>query len=159
MRRLLFFFVVSLFLFSGPLAPEAQAQRHPGSFGIGVGSTTHTSGLSLKQVAGPTALQATVGCWRGCDGLGGSLDLLVNMPSFAAGEPLALAWNFGGGAALGLDSDGLGAMASFILGLELNFRVVPVDLVLEWRPGLQVAPDVDLKLTGFGGHLRFYFGR
>ena len=159
MKRWLSVFVVALLFVCGPWLAEAEAQRAPGGFGLGVGSTTHTSGVSMKQFAGPTALQATLGCWRGCDGLGGSVDLLVNMPEIAGADVMALAWNFGGGGALGLDSDGLGAMASFILGLELNFRVVPVDLVLEWRPGLQVAPDVDIALLGLGGHLRYYFGR
>jgi len=126
------------------------------SLGIGVGSTTIASGLSLKQYAGPTAFQLTAGCWGGCDGVAASLDFLVPMPAFANAQVLALAWNFGAGPAVGIGGGEVGIAGSFVLGLEVIFQPLPIDLVLEWRPAVHVLPDLDLEFVAFGGHLRIY---
>jgi hypothetical protein len=156
-KRMLVLFATIVFLL-GPMAPEAQAQRNPGSFGIGLGSATLASGLSLKQFAGPTAFQFTVGCWRSScsNALAASLDFLVNMPAFSTSEFLSVAWNFGGGGALGIGDSSLGAAAAFVVGLEFNFQALPIDLVLEWRPGIRVVPDVGIGLLNTGAHLRLY---
>lgn len=137
--------------------PDAQAQqRHPGDLGVGLGSTTIASGVSVKQIAGPTALQLTAGCWRDCDGISASLDFLGSMPPLTTHPFLLVAWNFGFGGALGLADSNIAAAGSFILGLEVIFQELPFDLVLEWRPSVLVVPDVDLDLITFGGHIRFY---
>ena len=156
MRRLLVAFSMMFIIALAPLGNEAQASRYPGNFGIGVGSTTIASGLSLKQFAGPTAFQLTAGCWGSCDGVAASLDFLANMPALASGNVLSLAWNFGAGAALGVGDGELGAAGAFVLGLEVIFAPLPIDLVLEWRPALHILSDVDLDILSFGGHLRFY---
>lgn len=137
--------------------PQAFAERSPGNLGIGLGSATMTSGISVKQFAGPTAFQLTAGCWQSCDGPAASLDFLYNMPAFVTTEAVLLAWNMGFGGALGFGDGELGAGAAFIAGLEFLFQPLPFDLVLEWRPGLYVLPDIDITLVNFGGHLRFYF--
>jgi hypothetical protein len=139
-----------------PFGNEAEANRYPGNFGIGVGSTTIASGLSLKQFAGPTSFQLAAGCWRSCDGVAASLDFLANMPALASGNVLSLAWNFGAGAAAGVGDGSIGAAGAFVLGLEVIFAPLPIDLVLEWRPAVHVVPDVGIDLVTFGGHLRFY---
>ena len=156
MRRFLIFFALSSLLLTFAAAPEAQAQRHPGSLGIGVGSATLASGLSLKPVAGPSALQITLGC-RGssCSGVAGAVDVLAPMPNLATTAPFNLAWNVGIGGALGI-GDGLDAAAAFVLGLEFIFQPIPVDLVVEWRPSINVVPDVGFSPVSFGAHLRFY---
>ncbi len=155
-KRLLAIFAATLFLASFSLPGDAHAQRNAGSLGIGLGSTTMASGLSVKQFAGPTAIQLTAGCWRSCDGLAMSLDLLFNMPALASADILTLAWNFGAGGAAGAGEDGIGIGAAFVLGLEANFRPLPIDFVLEWRPGIEVIPDPDINLIDFGAHIRFY---
>ena len=144
--------LMSVTFFSTP----AFADRTPGRLGIGVGSTTIASGLSLKQNAGPTAFQLTAGCWGGCDGVAASLDFLVPMPAIADANIVTLAWNFGAGVAVGVGGGDLAAAGAFVVGLEVIFQPLPIDLVLEWRPALQVVSDIDLDLVSFGGHLRFY---
>jgi len=42
------------------------------------------------------------------------------------------------------------------MGLEVNFRALPTDLVLEWRPELEIVPGPELDLVEFGAHLRLY---
>lgn len=139
-----------------PMA-DAEAQRYPGELGIGVGSATKASGLSLKFPAGPTAFQLTAGCSGSCDGVAASFDVLASMPTLASHDVMSLAWNFGGGGAVGA-GDEFGIAASFILGLEFHLRPVPIDFVMEWRPNVELIPDVgDFSIDSVGGHLRFYF--
>lgn len=150
--------LAAVFILALPMASEAHAQRDPGNLGIGVGSATLASGLSFKQFAGPTAFQLTVGCWRDdcSNALAASLDFLVSMPAFSSSEFLAIAWNFGGGGALGFGENRLGAGAAFVLGLELNFQALPMDAVIEWRPGIRILENPGISLLSTGAHLRFY---
>ena len=72
-------------------------------------------------------------------------------------EFFSLDWSFGLGAGVGVRDDNTGIAAAGVAGLEFNFTVIPIDLVLEYRPTLAIHPDVDLDLVDFSGHLRFYF--
>ncbi len=136
----------------------AQSSGRPGTFGIGLGSGTNISGLSLKQHAGPTAIQGNIGCYGyyTCDGIGLSLDLLYNMPTFFQHEVLNLAWNVGFGGGLGLHSEQINVAAAFVLGFELNFNILPIDIVLEWRPHLDIVPKIDDEFNSFTGQVRIY---
>ncbi len=140
----------------------AQSGGRPGTFGIGLGSGTNVSGLSLKQHAGPTAIQGNIGCYGdgfdsySCGGIGLSLDLLYNMPTFFQHEVLNLAWNAGFGGGLGLHSEKINLAAAFVLGFEINLNIIPIDLVVEWRPRLNIISDVDFDPIGFTGHVRIY---
>ncbi|TXD35663.1 hypothetical protein FRC98_15775 [Lujinxingia vulgaris] len=156
MIRFLMALVFSSLLLSTSFAGDAHAQRNPGSFGIGVGSTLVSSGLSLKSFGGATSMQFTAGCWRSCDGLAASADLLVNLPALFSSEVLALAWNVGIGGAIGSEDDQFGTAVSLVGGIEFNFQALPIDVVLEWRPGLGVLPNRNLEFVEFGGHVRLY---
>lgn len=122
---------------------------------IGLGGGFGVSGISGKYYTGSTALQGMVGAYRG-EGLGVGLDYLLEMPDIAAAGPVNIAWNLGVGRTVRVN-DNLGVGVSGVAGLEFNFVPVPIDLVLEYRPGLHVIPDIDLDLVNFSGHLRFYF--
>lgn len=159
MKRWLFAFAPVLALATLASAP-AMAQGHgPGTFGLGLGSGTMTRlGLSAKYFMGDTALQANLGCYGwGCDGIGLSADYLFEMPPLAEGKVLNLAWNAGLGPGVGLHSDVFALAAAGVLGLEANFKVIPIDLVAEWRPTLLIVPDVHFEPVEFSGHVRFYF--
>lgn len=149
-----------LVLYSTPAM--AQSSGRPGSFGIGIGSGTNVSGLSLKQNAGSTAIQGNIGCFGSgfdsykCGGIGLSADFLYSMPPLFQHEVFNIAWNAGFGAGVGLHSEKVALAAAFILGLEFNFNIIPVDLVLEWRPRLGIIPDLRFGLDNFTPQLRFY---
>lgn len=142
--------------------PGVAAAAPPGGpLGIGLGAGTGASGLSAKYHAGGTALQGVVG-WGGIGGDGGdgylavSADFLLEQPELVSGPGLSLAWNYGLGANLGLgDAFGLGVAA--VAGLEFNIQPVPIDIVLEIRPGISLLPGFDLSLLNGGGHIRYYF--
>lgn len=144
------------------VAPAAQAKpREGGSTGVGVGSGTFANGLSIKHVMGGSAIQANVGSWGTYRKFGGGLalsaDYLLEMPTLASVSILDVAWNVGLGAGAGLVSDSLAVAAAGVAGLEFNFKPLPIDLVLEYRPGLLIVPDVSIDLVNFTGHLRWYF--
>ena len=144
-------------LASAPAFADAPI-RQGGNFGLGIGGDTYNSGLSLKYyMSSGQALQGVVGFNYRRDWIGLNLDYLFEMPALATGNVVELGWNLGPGAAVGISDYGVGAAVAGVAGLEFNFNPVPIDLVLEWRPSLNIVPNVDLDLVGFTGHIRFYF--
>lgn len=152
---------------------SAKPVRTAGNFGLGLGSGTMANGLSAKYFAATShALQFNLGVfggggidnrWHRFGGLGLSADYLFEMPTLVkAGRAFELAWNIGAGVGVGLDDhdggdDVVAFAASFVLGLEFNLIPVPIDIVLEYRPGLLIVPDVDFDAVDFTAHIRFYF--
>ncbi|QED28806.1 hypothetical protein FRD01_16485 [Microvenator marinus] len=180
MKRTIIWFAL-LVLFALPSTASAQWEhskqiRSAGTFGIGVGSGTLAYGLSMKYFTTSNfAIQGNIGYWRGryfgrcgnndyCRYYGGnsfalSADAIFEQATIAGNNDIELAWNFGIGGGLGLSEyeDAIGAAVAGILGLEVLINVIPIDLVLEWRPNALVIPGFGLDLVNFTGHLRFYF--
>ena len=131
----------------------------PGNLGLGLGGGTHSSGVSAKVFSSQhLALQGVAGLYgagRGFAGLGTSLDLLFEQPPLVTTDILELAWNVGPGVNLGL-GDEVWLGAGGVAGLELRFYEVPVDIVVEYRPGLLILPVVQADPIGFGAHVRVY---
>lgn len=175
MRTLL---AVLAFVFTAGTA-SAEPLRAPGNFGLGIGSGTLANGLSAKYfIDSGNALQFNLGVFggRGIDnrwhrfgGVGFSADYLFEMPAIVkASDTFELAWNLGLGLGIGFDNDDyehkdhryhdyVAVGASFVLGLELNFLALPLDIVLEYRPGVFLTPYFDFHPVDFTGHIRFYF--
>ena len=138
-----------------------------GPFGLGLGGGFGVSGLSGKLYLGDaSALQGVVGAYgwgyNGHSGIGFGLDYLVERPSFASVEPVEFGWNYGLGGSIAVwdtvhEDDELRVGASGVLGLEILLQPVPIDLVLEYRPGVIIIPAFDLALINFSGHIRYYF--
>jgi hypothetical protein len=138
-------------------------------FGVGIGSATIANGLSLKFAGGTGSIQGVVGFWgrgplwkraRGIDGVAVGVDFLYEMPSLATSPFFTLDWSFGLGAGVGVsefDGGKAGLAASGIAGLEFNFTEIPLDVTIEYRPTLDVLPDVDLDLIDFTAHVRIWF--
>lgn len=165
---------VTLTLALAALAPRAHAApdqiRKPGKFGIGLGSGTLSNGLSGKlYLADLHALQFTLGAfggggiddrWHRVAGFAFGVDYLIELPDIVtAGDAFVLGWNAGVGGALGV-ADGhsdLAVAAAGIVGLEFRLIPVPIDIVLEYRPGLLIIPDVAFDAVDFTAHIRFYF--
>lgn len=157
----------------------AEPIRTPGRFGLGIGMGTLANGLSAKYfIDKENALQFNLGEFggRGFDrrwghwgGIGFSADYLFEMPAIArAGNAFELAWNIGAGLGIGFDNDDYehkhkhyhdytAFAASFVLGLEFNFIPAPIDIVIEFRPGLLLVPYVDFDPIDFTAHIRVFF--
>lgn len=167
--------IVAVFalMMTAPASAQAQQSR-PGGFGIGLGHSTGVAGISGKVHSGDIAIQGVVGNWwggwgarwgdrydryyyRNRRGLGVSLDLLFNMPVIHDADVVQIAWNLGGGAAVGVSPHYMHMRGQFVAGLEFIFPDVPLDLVLEWRPSVQIVPaDFWLNFAGGGAHIRVY---
>lgn len=164
--RILLFAIIVLASTSFLSNADAKPIHAPGRLGIGLGSGTFANGLSLKYFAAESmALQFNLGSVGGSGGdrfkdVGGfaaSGDVLIENGPLLASSLLNLDWSYGVGAGIASRNDNVALAASGVLGLELNINVIPVDLVLEYRPSLLISPDIDLEIVDFTGHLRFYF--
>lgn len=152
---------------AGPGEADAKPIHSSGRFGIGLGSGTFANGLSMKYfLAKSFAVQANVGRASGGNagdrfknngGIAASADLLIENKPLVASKLLNLEWSYGVGGGVANRNDTTGLAAAAIAGLELNFNVIPIDLVLEFRPTLLISPDVELEIVDFSGHLRYYF--
>lgn len=157
-------------LVAAPGTATAQESR-PGSFGIGLGQGTGVAGISGKLHSGDISFQGVLGNWWGGwahgrhrhrAGIGFSFDVLFNMPVFHDADIVHLAWNLGGGAAIGMHPRWTYQSrihAQFVAGLEFLFPDVPLDIVLEWRPNIRLVPShwFGFGFTSAGAHIRFYF--
>ena len=144
-------------------APAAHAEapvQSAGNLGLGLGAGTHVSGISAKYFMGSDfALQGVVGWWgagREYGGIGVSADLLWEQRPLFQADALDIAWNIGPGVNLAAANNALGLGVGGVLGLEFNIHPFPMDIVLEYRPGISVIPDLQADLIGFGGHIRVY---
>lgn len=171
--------VVSLLAVSVALLWSVQASaqvRKAGHFGVGVGSGTIASGFSGKYFPdATTAFQFNVGFHNTTrafygDALGLGFDYLLEQSAFAGDKRFGVAWNIGPGVSLGY-SEGryrdfwlIGVSA--VIGLELLLEMIPLDVVLEYRPSVFFFNDnfndrgrdgFDLDLIEFGGHVRYFF--
>lgn len=181
MKRIL---LLSCFVFALSVPSTAFAEwemsmpiRQAGNVGIGLGAGTFATGFAIKYFPQPDfAIQGNLGWWRdrfvcndrrcygGGDSVAISADFLIERPTITGNKDVELAWNFGAGAGLGIEDDDrfnndddIALGVSGVLGLELLINLIPIDLVIEYRPNLLVIPDVDIDLIDFGGHVRFYF--
>jgi hypothetical protein len=177
MKRLLagLTFVVCLLLSTSAFA--GMPIKQGGNFGIGLGVGTTAAPISMKYfLDSATSIQGNVGWWRGgfygcrhyrdrryCDGyfrddaIGLGADFLFEGQPLAGNENVTLSWEIGGGAGIGVGDPGFGLAAAFVTGLQLNIHAVPLDLVLEYRPGLYFVPYFDINWIDFTGHIRYYF--
>lgn len=141
--------------------------RH-GRFGIGLGGGTLTSGVTGKlYLDDRNAIQAVVGTYGGyfANNYGFSVgaDYLRVMPDIVRGTFAALNWNVGAGVStISLSRYAyanetiLGA--SGILGLGLELKAVPVEVVVEWRPSIFSGTYLSgVYLGETGGAVRWYF--
>jgi hypothetical protein len=164
--------VLLLAALTSPATVTAEPVRRVGHWGLGLGAGTFATGLSTKYFfEREMSVQGNLGWWRGpyycfrgrCYGGGDSLalsaDLLFERPSFAGNDKVSVAWALGGGVGLGLEDEfnNFGLGVSFVIGIEVNVDVVPIDIAVEYRPGLGFLPGFDLNLINFTGHIRYYF--
>ena len=147
---------------------SAKKIRTAGNFGIGIGSTTMSTGLSMKYFLENTlSVQGTVGAWRRYgytgrgyfqrDSLALGADMLLEEFSFVDKGDYSLDGAIGGGVGLGFEDRGsLGLAASFVAGAAFHIHSIPLDIVLEYRPHIGLAPVVEFDFVYFSGHLRYY---
>jgi hypothetical protein len=71
----------------------------------------------------------------------------------------SLQWHYGVGGFLTFPKNGVGVGAMGNLGIEFTFKDVPLNLGLDWRPELLLAPTLDAEFSNIGLSVRFVIGR
>lgn len=161
-------FLISTLLLLASSSAFAKPGTGNETFGLGLGAGTIANGLSGKYFVNEQhAIQANLGLFGGggaadrfthYNGFGLSADYLVELGTIVqAADVMELAWNVGVGAGLGLNSKTFAFAGALVLGLEFNFLPVPIDVVIEYRPGLLIVPSVNFEPVDFTGHIRYYF--
>lgn len=143
------------------LLATAEAAPPPGAgpFGLGLGGGFYVSGISGKAYFGDYfAMQAVIGGW-GFNGFGAQVDALLPQAPLAEGAHVVLGWNFGAGGGFGFEGGANRVAVNGVAGLELELVDVPVEIVVEYRPGIGAVDDRGLVFVpvNFSGHLRWFF--
>ena len=155
---------------------RSGAVRQAGNWGVGLGSGTLASFLSVKHFASAdTAYQFNVGFHRTNrriygDAIALGFDYLLEQPSITGSGAFELAWNVGPGLSLGLSDSPYRTYwivgVSGVVGLEFLFNMIPIDVVIEYRPSLfffnnnfndRGRDGFAFDLVEFGAHIRYFF--
>jgi len=74
-----------------------------------------------------------------------------------------LRWYYGGGGTIGSynykrsDESDLFLSVDGVLGLDYKFNGAPINLSLDWKPGLRLIPETDFDANGIGFSIRIAF--
>ena len=82
-------------------------------------------------------------------GLGGLLE--IHKPTNIDG----LKWFYGAGAYVGFESGDTYLGPTGILGIDYKFTNVPINLSLDWKPELDIIPDINFVPDAFALSVRF----
>lgn len=142
-------------------AAPAQAGR---TVGVGLGSSTLSSGVSVKwQAKGGGGMQLVAGPFGNglyyndyANSLGVNLDGLKNMGEIGNLGPIGVSWSLGGGGGVGVGGT-LAAAAAGVAGLNFELQPVPLEFSIEYRPTLIIIPEVGVNVLNASGHLRWWF--
>ena len=70
----------------------------------------------------------------------------------------SLKWYYGGGPYVSFGNNtGFGAQG--VLGLDYKFPNIPLNLSLDWKPELNIVPDINFEPSAIGFAVRFTFGK
>lgn len=136
------------------------------NLGLGVGMSSRVNGLSVKLHDRTRSYQMVLGSYGGFgefdalgERLGGSLDMLSELPRIVETNGLDLAVGAGLGAFGGydLETEDSWIGAQGILSLQLLIDPLPIDVAGEYRPALVFVPDFEVSAAEFGFHARVWF--
>ena len=148
MKRYLLTLLVAL-VFLSVQQVSAQSYR----FGLGVRLSNATPTLS-NAVTGKyfitdrSAVEGIVSFGERF-GFGGLLE--IHKPFATEG----LTWMYGAGAYIGFQNKNAYFGPTGILGLDYKFKDVPVNLSLDWKPELDIIPDINFIPDAFALSVRF----
>lgn len=144
-----------LFAAAAPAHADTQI-GHGKNFGIGLEGGQYYQGLSAKLYLNEkNAVQVGGALWHdlGMYVHGEYLMALTNLVHHAAFE---LPLYAGVGAGVGMFSQ-MTVVVSGHLGVAVQLAAVPIDIFVEWTPGLFVVPGVHLYLDSSLGGVRWHF--
>jgi hypothetical protein len=151
MKKIISF--VSILTFLLVFSPSAFSQY---KFGLGLrlstAAPTLSNSVSVKYFHQENrAIEGLVSFGGSRFGLGGLYEVHTPM-----GTP-GLKWYYGGGAYVGFQSGDTYLGPTGVIGLDYKFPNVPVNLSLDWKPELDILPEINFVPDAFGLSVRFAF--
>ncbi len=133
-------------------AQQSEPIAQPGTFGVGLGGGTITSGVTAKYyLSRETAIQGFLGSWRDL-GLSLSADFLYEFAELTENDDGRLFAGVGGGVgfAQGYRFGGSFLVLNGVFELGWHFRSFPLEILLDVRPTFALGPA-----TTFGRYAGF----
>lgn len=147
---LVLLFVCALFV-----TQQLHAQDYRLALGIRLSNSTPTLNNSVTGkyfVTDKTAVEGIVS-FGSRFGMGGLIEIHrpLNVPG--------LRWFYGAGAYLGFENNPSQTFfgPTGILGLDYKFNNVPINLSVDWKPELDIIPDINFVPDAFALSVRFTF--
>lgn len=73
------------------------------------------------------------------------------------GATPAFTWFYGGGAYIGSEAHTTFVGPTGVIGIDYKFPTAPINLSLDWKPELDIIPDINFVPDAFGLTARFTF--
>ncbi len=148
MKRTFTFFILAAGLL---MAQHAGAQDYRFALGVRLSNSTPTLNNSITGkyfITDRSAVEGIVS-FGSRFGMGALLQVHkpLNIPQ--------LQWFYGAGAFVGFQEGETYVGPTGILGLDYKFENVPINLSLDWKPELNIIPDIDFIPDAFALSVRF----
>ena len=149
MKRItLFLTVTALFVF---ISHQTSAQNYRLAMGIRLSNSTPTLNNSFSGKYFITERSAVEGMISFGSRFGMGALLEIHQPFAAQG----FSWFYGGGAYVGFQDGDTYLGPTGILGLDYKFTNAPINLSLDWKPELDIIPDINFVPDAFALTVRF----
>lgn len=148
MKRILTLLLLVVTLFT---SLETEAQPYRFALGVRLSNSAPTLNNSVTGkyfVTDRSAVEGMVS-FGSRFGLGALLEIHkpLNVPQ--------LTWMYGAGAFVGFEENETYLGPTGILGLDYKFENVPINLSLDWKPELNIIPDINFVPDAFALSVRF----
>jgi hypothetical protein len=143
-------------LFIGVLITHrATAQDYRFAVGVRLSNSSPTlnNSISAKYFATDRTAVEGIVSFGSRFGIGALLEVHNNFST------PGLKWFFGGGAYAGFQDGDAYVGPTGILGIDYTFPSVPVNLSVDWKPELDITPDINFVPDAFALSVRFAIGR
>jgi hypothetical protein len=111
---------------------------------------TISNSVSVKYFMNDRAALEGLVSWGSRFGIGG----LYEIHQLIGGIP-SLNWFYGGGAYVGFEDSKVYSGPTGIIGIDYKFQNAPVNLTLDWKPELDISPDINFVPDVFALSIRF----
>ncbi len=143
--------IVCIVVFLLAISQDASAQAYRFALGVRLSNSTPTLNNSVTGkyfVTDRTAVEGLVS-FGSRFGMGALVEIHkpLNIPQ--------LSWMYGAGAFVGFQDNDTYLGPTGILGLDYKFENVPINLSLDWKPELNIIPDIDFVPDAFALSVRF----
>ena len=150
MKRLIFPLLLVGTLFS---ATSLKAQDYRFALGVRLSNSSPTLNNSISGKYFITDKSAVEGLVSFGSRFGMGALLEIHKPLNVEG----LRWYYGAGAYVGFESGDTYLGPTGAIGLDYKFKTAPINLSLDWKPELDIIPDINFVPDAFGLTVRFTF--